>query len=74
MKTHENKGITENHVEDKLPICGVSKRLFSVTFLGKDERGEIVKAIEVMAENSEYAMDLIKQISMSREIYSAIAV
>jgi hypothetical protein len=58
------------------PSClgAVSRRLFLVTFLGKDERGEIVKGIEVMAESSEQAMDLIKQVSMSREIYSAIDV
>ena len=72
MKTHENKGITENHVEDKLPICGVSKRLFLVTFMGRDEQGEIVKGIEIMANGSEDAINLIKEISMSREIYSAI--
>ena len=52
----------------------VSRRLFLVTFLGKDELGEIVKGIEVMAHSSEDAMNLIKEISMSREIYSAIDV
>lgn len=58
------------------PSClgAVSRRLFLVTFLGKDELGEIVKGIEVMAETSEQAMDLIKQVSMSREVYSAIDV
>lgn len=58
------------------PSClgAVSRRLFLVTFLGKDERGEIVKGIEVMADSSEDAMNLIKEISMSREIYSAIDV
>jgi hypothetical protein len=58
------------------PSClgDVSRRLFLVSFLGKDERGEIVKGIEVMAESSEQAMDLIKQVSISREIYSAIDV
>ena len=58
------------------PSClgDVSRRLFLVTFLGKDERGEIVKGIEVMADSSEDAMNLIKEISMSREIYSAIDV
>jgi hypothetical protein len=58
------------------PSClgAVSRRLFLVSFLGKDERGEIVKGIEVMAESSEQAMDLIKQVSISREIYSAIDV
>jgi len=55
-------------------LADVSRRLFLVTFLGKDERGEIVKGIEVMAENSEQAIDLIKQVSISREIYSAIDV
>jgi hypothetical protein len=58
------------------PSClgAVSRRLFLVSFLGKDERGEIVKGIEVMAVSSEQAMDLIKQVSISREIYSAIDV
>lgn len=55
-------------------VEAVSRRLFLVTFLGKDERGEIVKGIEVMADSSEDAMDLIKEISMSSEIYSAIDV
>jgi hypothetical protein len=58
------------------PSClgAVSRRLFLVTFLGKDERGEIVKGIEVMADSSEDAMNLIKEIQISREIYSAIDV
>jgi len=55
-------------------LGAVSRRLFLVTFLGKDERGEIVKGIEIMAESSKQAMDLIKQVSMSKEIYSAIDV
>ena len=58
----------------QLNIGAVSRRLFLVSFLGKDERGEIIKGIEVMAESSEQAMDLIKQVSKSREIYSAIDV
>ena len=48
--------------------------MFLVSFLGKDERGEIVKGIEVMADSSEDAMNLIKEISISRDIYSAIDV
>ena len=58
------------------PSClgAVSRRLFLVTFLVKDEYGEIVKGVEIMAESSENAMNLIKEISMSREIYSAIDV
>ena len=50
------------------------KRLFSVTYLGKDERGEIVKSIEIMAESSDHAMKMIKDVSNSREIYSAIEI
>ena len=66
---------TQSEAESQ-PSClgAVSRRLFLVTFLGKDERGEIVKGIEVMAESSEDAINLIKEISMSREIYSAIDV
>ena len=66
----------ENEADESQPSClgAVSRRLFLVTFLGKDERGEIVKGIEVMADSSEDAMNLIKEISMSREIYSAIDV
>ena len=68
-----NKTSLEKEIQ---PSClgAVSRRLFLVTFLGKDERGEIVKGIEVMADSSENAMNLIKEISMSREIYSAIDV
>lgn len=68
-----DKTLLENENE---PSClgAVSRRLFLVTFLGKDECGEIVKGIEVMADSSEDAMNLIKEISMSREIYSAIDV
>lgn len=67
------KTLLENESQ---PSClgVVSRRLFLVTFLGKDEYGEIVKGIEVMADSSEDAMNLIKEISMSREIYSAIEV
>ncbi len=68
----ENQQDTDNHIHNKLSVGDVNRRLFLVTFLGKDECGEIVKGIEVMAENSEQAMDLIKQVSMSSEIYSAI--
>jgi hypothetical protein len=67
----ENENI-EQPQNPQLNIGAVSRRLFLVTFLGKDERGEIVKGIEVMADSSEDAMNLIKEISISREIYSAI--
>jgi len=49
-------------------------RIFNVTFRGKDERGEIIKGIDVVAESSEQAMDLIRQVSASNEIYSPIEV
>jgi len=45
-------------------------RIFNITFRGKDERGEIIKGIDVVAESSEQAMDLIRQVSASNEIYS----
>jgi hypothetical protein len=66
--------MTNEEQKPQLNIGAVSRRLFLVTFLGKDERGEVVKGIEVMADSSEDAMNLIKEISMSREIYSAIDV
>ena len=71
MNTENTSLENESH-----PSClgAVSRRLFLVTFLGKDEHGEIVKGVEIMAESSENAMNLIKEISMSREIYSAIDV
>jgi hypothetical protein len=68
------EGTSKNNETAQLGIGAVSRRLFLVTFLGKDERGEIVKGIEVMADSSEDAMNLIKEISMIREIYSAIEV
>lgn len=68
MKNEDSK------TEQPCTIQNVSKRLFLVTFLGKDERGEIVKGIEVMAESSEQAIDLIKQVSISSEIYSSVGV
>ena len=49
----------------------MAKKLFLVTFLWSDEYGEIIKGIEIMAESSYDAIDLIKQISASKEIYSA---
>jgi len=49
-------------------------RIFNVTFRGKDERGEIIKGIDVVAESSEQAMDLIRQVSASNEIYSPLQV
>ncbi len=53
----------------KLNIDDVSKRLFSVSYLGRDERGEIVKGVEIVAESEEHAMRLIKEINNTREIY-----
>jgi len=58
--------------KDKTNIS--NKHLFSVAYLGKDEFGEIVQSIEIMAKNSEDAMKLIEDISNSREIYSAIKI
>lgn len=76
---HEPKKLTEAldialREVKKIRLDAVSRRLFLVAFLGKDERGEIVKGIEVMADSSEDAMNLVNEISMSREIYSAIEV
>ena len=53
-------------------IANVSKRLFMVSYLGKDEMGEIVKGVEIVAESEEHAMRLIKEVNNTREIYSAI--
>lgn len=71
VESGESSPETENQ-----PTCSgaTNKRLFLVTFLGKDERGEIVKGIEVMADSPEDAMNLIKEISVSKEIYSAVEV
>lgn len=68
MKKESSKQTPENGLNK----TDVSRRLFLVTFLGKDEREGIVKGIEVMADSPEDAMNLIKEVSMSREIYSAI--
>ena len=50
------------------------KKIFSVAYLGKDERGEIIKSIEVLAESSEKALEQVMEVSKSRTIYSAIEV
>ncbi len=69
---------TENSFEEQkdkaLSQDAVIRRLFSVTFLGADEYGYIVKSIEVMAESSDEAMDLVSQVSKSSEIYSALEI
>ena len=48
------------------------KKVFTVTFLGRDERGFIVKGIDILAESSEHAIELVKEISRVHVIYSAI--
>lgn len=60
------------HHEKLLKIF--NEKLFLVSFLGNDERGDIVKGIKVFANSSEEAMDLIKQVNNSREVYSAIEI
>jgi len=60
--------------DEALNIAVVTNRLFLVSFLGKDERGLLVRGIQIMAESSEHALQLIRDISKSNEIYSAIEV
>lgn len=60
--------------DEALNIAVVTNRLFLVSFLGRDERGLIVRGIEIMAESSEHALQLVKDVSASTEIYSAIEV
>ena len=52
----------------------VMRRLFLVTYLGTDEKGDIVKGVEIMAKNSKEALQLIAEVSKSKEVYSAIEV
>jgi hypothetical protein len=57
-----------------LPIDSVSKRSFAVSYMGKDEHGDIIKSIEVVEENESKAIEKVLEVNRSRDIYGAVEV
>ena len=47
------------------------EQLYEVTYLGKDDQGYIVKGVKIMATSEDDALEIIKDIRFSTEVYSA---
>ena len=60
--------------ETALNIDLVSKRSFAVSYMGKDKHGDIIKSIEVVAENESRAIEKVLEVHSSRDIYGAVEV
>ena len=63
-----------NSVEYNEVLDPVIKRSFMVSYLGTDDQGQIVKGIEVVAENESRAIEKVLEINCAKEIYGAIEV
>ena len=50
------------------------EQLYEVTYLGKDDQGYIVEGIKIMAPSEDNALEIIKDIRFSTEVYSAILI
>ncbi len=50
------------------------EQLYEVTYLGKDDQGYIVKGVKIMATSEDNALEIIKDIRFSTEVYSAILI
>ena len=58
-------------VRDNFVLDPVIKRSFMVSYLGTDDQGQIVKGIEVVAEDESRAIEVVLEVNGAREIYGA---
>ena len=63
-----------NQVANNFVLDPVIKRSFMVSYLGTDDQGQIVKGIEVVAENESRAIEKVLEINCAKEIYGAAEV